>query len=215
VVTSRRLLIGLAYLALLGAGFWMSALLHDVVAKAGTGAVATGVLALGLLAYVLFSAIPFIPGAEIGLGLLMVMGSRGALLVYAGMIGALLIAFVVGRFVPIGWVAGLLGAVGFERAKSLVLTSGEMSYEDRTQFIETHAPTRWVPFLLRNRYVALALLLNMPGNVILGGGGGIAFAAGACRLFGTGAFILTILIAVAPIPLGFLLFGAGGWMLRP
>ncbi len=214
-MTARRVLIGLAYLALLGAGFGMSALLHDVVAEAEAGALATGMVALGLLAYVLFSAIPFVPGAEIGLGLLMIMGARGAVVVYAGMIGALFLAFVVGRFVPIGWVAGLLGAVGFERARSLVLKSGDMSYEDRTRFIETHAPTRWVPFLLRHRYVALALLLNMPGNVILGGGGGIAFAAGACRLFSTGAFILTILIAVAPIPLGFLLFGAGGWIVRP
>jgi len=214
-MTARRVLIGLAYLAMLGAGFGMSALLHDVVAEAETGAVATGMVALGLLAYILFSAVPFVPGAEIGFGLLMIMGARGAAVVYGGMICALLLAFVVGRFVPIGWVAALLGAVGFERARSLVLRSGDMSYGDRTRFIETHAPTRWVPFLLRHRYVAMALLLNMPGNVILGGGGGIAFAAGACRLFSTGGFVLTILIAVAPVPLGFLLFGAGGWIVRP
>lgn len=33
------------------------------------------------------------------------------------------------------------------------------------------------------RYVALAVLLNIPGNVVIGGGGGIAFAAGMTRLF--------------------------------
>jgi hypothetical protein len=205
----------LVYLALLGAGFWFSGILHDAVVRAESSAIAASAIAAGMLAYVVFSAIPFIPGAEIGLGLLMVMGARGALLVYAGMIGALLVAFVVGRFVPIGWVAGTLGALGFERAKALVLQSGEMSYSDRTRFIEAHAPAHWVPFLLRNRYIALALLLNMPGNVILGGGGGIAFAAGACRLFRMDAFVLTILLAVAPVPLGFLLFGTGGWMVRP
>ncbi len=214
-MTPRRVFVVLIYLALLGAGFWFSDMLHDVVARAESGVVAVSAITLGVMAYVLFSAIPFIPGAEIGLGLLMVMGARGALLVYAGMVGALLLAFVFGRFVPIGWVAGALGALGFESARSLVLQSGEMSYADRTRFIEAHAPARWVPFLLRNRYIALALLLNMPGNVILGGGGGIAFAAGACRLFRTDAFVLTILLAVAPVPLGFLLFGTGGWMVRP
>lgn len=214
-MTPRRLVIAALYIVLLALGFWLSGVLHDLVAQTEAGMVATGMIVLGLLSYVIFSAIPFIPGAEIGLGLLMVLGARGALLVYAGMIGALLLAFLVGRFVPIRWVAGFLGALGFGRAKELVLKSGEMSYADRTRFIETHAPARWVPFLLRNRYVALALLLNMPGNVILGGGGGIAFAAGACRLFRTDAFVLTILLAVAPVPLGFLLFGTGGWMVRP
>jgi hypothetical protein len=42
----------------------------------------------------------------------------------------------------------------------------------------------------------------------------MSFAAGASRLFGPGAFLLTIVIAVAPIPLAFLLFGGGGGLLR-
>lgn len=215
VVTARGGVIVAAYLSLIAAGFWISRALHDVVASSESMVLASGMIAVGLLAYVVLSAVPFVPGAEIGIGLLMVMGARGALLVYAGMVCALLIAFAAGRFVPIRWIAWLLGAFNLKRAQTLVLKSGEMSYEDRTDFIQTHAPTRWVPFLLRRRYVALALLLNMPGNVVLGGGGGLAFAAGACRLFRTGAFLLTILIAVLPVPLGFLLFGSGGWMLRP
>ena len=40
------------------------------------------------------------------------------------------------------------------------------------------APTRLLPFLLRYRYVALALAFNLPGNAVLGGGGGIAMMAG-------------------------------------
>lgn len=214
-MTTRRLSLGLVYLALLVGGFWLSAVLHGLLVAAEASRLATGMIVLGAVAYVGLTAIPFVPGAEIGVALLMVMGPSGAALVYFGMIAALGIAFAAGRFVPLRWVAGLLGSLGFERARDLVLTSGEMSYADRTRFIETHAPRRWVPFLLRNRYIALALLLNLPGNVVLGGGGGIAFAAGACRLFGGWAFLLTILIAVAPIPLAVLLFGTGGWLVRP
>jgi hypothetical protein len=90
-----------------------------------------------------------------------------------------------------------------------------MSMDERARFIAENAPARWVPFLLRHRYIALALLINTPGNVVLGGGGGIAFAAGASRLFSTGGFLVTIVLAVAPVPLAFLLFGSGGLVVRP
>jgi hypothetical protein len=212
---TRRAILAFGYLALLGAGFWASGVLHDMVAQAGAGPVATGLIAAGFVAFVLFSAVPFVPGAEIGLGLLMVMGAEGAVAVYLGMITALVLAFAAGRFVPVGWLTAGFGALGLQRARDLVAASREMSMDDRARFIAANAPARWVPYLLRHRYVALALLLNMPGNVILGGGGGIAFAAGACRLFATSAFVLTILIAVAPVPIAFLLFGSGGWFLRP
>ena len=212
---TRRTFLLLGYLALLGAGFWLSGRLHDVVARAEAGPVETGLIAAGFLAYVVMSAVPFVPGAEIGFGLLMVLGAKGAIAVYAGMVSALCLAFSAGRFVPVGWLSRLFGALGLERARVFVERSDDMSLEQRTRFIETQAPARWVPFLLRHRYVALALVLNMPGNVVLGGGGGIAFAAGACRLFSTAGFVVAVLIAVAPVPIAFLAFGTGGWFFRP
>jgi hypothetical protein len=213
-IRARRALFIAGYVGFLGLGFWASTILHELSADFEAGPLAAGMFGIAFAAFVGFSAIPFVPGAEIGLGLLVALGAKGALLVYVGMIAALGIAFVAGRFVPPAWIAGALGALGLMRARDLVLTSSDLSYSERTRFLETHAPARWLPFLLRHRYVALGLLLNMPGNVILGGGGGIAFAAGACRLFSPGAFLLTILIAVAPIPLAFLLFGGGGGLLR-
>ena len=211
----RRAIVILAYLALLGAGFGLSGWLHDAVVRVEAGPVGTGLIAAGFLAYVVMSAVPFVPGAEIGFGLLMVMGAQGALAVYAGMVAALLLAFAAGRFVPAGRLAALFGALGLDRAQALAERSAAMSMEERTRFIEANAPTRWVPFLLRNRHLALALMFNMPGNVVLGGGGGIAFAAGACRLFTPAGFLLTVLIAVAPVPIAFLVFGTGGWFFRP
>jgi hypothetical protein len=109
---TRRALFVLAYLALLGAGFWLSGALHEVVARAEAGPVATGLIAAGFLAFILFSAIPFVPGAEIGLGLLMVMGAQGAVAVYAGMITALTLAFAAGRFVPVRWLTAAFGRWG-------------------------------------------------------------------------------------------------------
>lgn len=50
----------------------------------------------------------------------------------------------------------------------------------------------------------IALLVNPPGNTLLGGGG-IARAAGLCRLFALPGPIATLAVAVAPVPLAFML----------
>ena len=61
-------------------------------------------------------------------------------------------------------------------------------------------------FLLNHRYLTLGACLNLPGNSVLGGGGGIAFICGLSGQFHWRRFILTIVLATAPIPL-LVLFG--------
>lgn len=58
-----------------------------------------------------------------------------------------------------------------------------------------------MPRLLRHRYLALAVALNLPGNTLLGGGGGIALMAGLSGLYPMPAYLTTVAIAVAPVPL--------------
>ena len=43
--------------------------------------------------------------------------------------------------------------------------------------------------------------------VLVGGGGGIAMMAGLCRIYAPLPFFITAAIAVAPVPLFFLLMG--------
>jgi hypothetical protein len=43
-------------------------------------------------------------------------------------------------------------------------------------------------------------LINMPGNSLIGGGGGIAMAAGYSRAFSYPAFLACAAVAVAPVP---------------
>ncbi len=80
----------------------------------------------------------------------------------------------------------------FDRAVSLML--------DRS-------PKRFFPFLLRHRYLALMAAVNLPGNIVIGGGGGIALIAGLSRLFFPSVFVLTVAIAISPVPLAWLMFG--------
>ena len=49
--------------------------------------------------------------------------------------------------------------------------------------------------------LAIAILVNLPGNYILGGGGGIAIACGTRRRISWKGFLVTIILAVSPVPL--------------
>jgi hypothetical protein len=62
-------------------------------------------------------------------------------------------------------------------------------------------PHRFRVYLVRYRYLMLALLFNLPGNSVLGGGGGIALICGMSRLFHWKWFVLTVILVTAPVPL--------------
>lgn len=163
------------------------------------------IIILSLLAYVLLMSLPFLPGAEIGLALLTAFGGAIAPAVYVATILALTLAFAVGRFVPCEVTARWLAAFGLKRGAALVRQLGGEAPGDAADFIARRTESPFLRGLLRYRYVALALLINMPGNVILGGGGGLALAAGLSRAFHPALFALTVAIAVMPVPLTFLL----------
>jgi hypothetical protein len=164
-------------------------------------------LLLVTVTYVLTLALPFVPGAEIGLALLMVMGPAIVPLVYGSTVAALSISFLVGRLIPARVTATGLSAFGLHRARDLMLRLEALDPAERMKFLSSSAPQRMLPFLLRHRYLMFALALNLPGNSLIGGGGGIALAAGLSRLVSPAGFLATVAIAVAPVPLLFLLTG--------
>lgn len=162
-------------------------------------------LAAGL--YALLLAIPFVPGMEIGLALIGLLGPPIVLLVYLCTLLGLTMSYLVGRLIPLSGLASLFEDLNLVRASALLKTIEPMNREQRLAFLLNKAPNRFVPFLLRHRYIALALVLNVPGNVLIGGGGGIALIAGLSRLYSTLAFLVCIALAVAPVPIAVLLFG--------
>jgi hypothetical protein len=72
-------------------------------------------------------------------------------------------------------------------------------------FVMRSAPSRIVPFLLRHRYLVLAVLINLPGNAIIGDVGGIGLIVGMSRLFSFPKYVLLVSVAITPVPLLFLL----------
>lgn len=159
------------------------------------------------VAYALLIAIPFVPGVEIGLTLIGMLGPRIVFLVYVSTLAGLCASFVVGRLVSLTWLAKLFENLNFIRASRLLNAVEPMDREERLAFLVSKAPNRLIPFLLRHRYGALAIAINLPGNIVIGGGGGISFVAGASKLYSVPGFIATIVLAVSPIPIAILIFG--------
>lgn len=161
--------------------------------------------AVGL--YILLLALPFVPGVEIGLGLMVMLGPEICFLVYLSTVIALLFSFGTGRLVPTRTIVAAFEWVGLTRARDLVTRIAPLPADDRLALLLSHVPVRFLSFFLRHRYLALALILNLPGNAFIGGGGGIALAAGISRLFGPTAFLATVVLAVAPFPLIYFMLG--------
>ncbi|MCG6891118.1 MAG: hypothetical protein LJE92_16155 [Gammaproteobacteria bacterium] len=158
--------------------------------------------------YTILLAVPFVPGAEIGIGLMAMLGPPIALLVYLCTVSGLCIAFVLGRLLPLSVLANFSRDIKLERTSRLLREIEPMSKQQRLALLVDRAPKRFIPLLLRYRYLALAVALNIPGNYLIGGGGGIALFAGVSRLYSVSAYLLTIALAVAPVPLAVFFFGA-------
>jgi hypothetical protein len=50
----------------------------------------------------------------------------------------------------------------------------------------------------------IALVLNLPGNALIGGGGGIGLIAGMCRMFPFPKYVLLVSFAITPLRCCFL-----------
>ena len=166
-----------------------------------------GVLATLLLAYALLIAVPFMPGIEIGVGLLIMKGAAIAPLVYSATVLGLLLAFFAGRVLPHKWLHDLLADLRLKRACRLVDRLAPLNGAARLRFLTARVPNWLKPLVGPWRYLVLAVLINLPGNSVIGGGGGIALTAGFTRLFRPGWTALTFALAVAPVPLMVWLWG--------
>lgn len=142
---------------------------------------------------------------EIGLGLIANFGPAIVPLVYVATIVALTMSYSAGRLIPEPWLAAGLGKVGLLRAQRMVSELSSLTPDERVTYLTGRAPRKWMPFLLRHRLWALALLTNLPGSAFIGGGGGICMAVGVSRLVTYPQFLLTTALAVSPLPIEILI----------
>lgn len=185
---------------------WLATLLKFEVRPSNEDLVHWAIMTTAIV-YAVVMAIPFVPGVEIGLSLIGMLGPPIVFLVYVSTVAGLSLSFVAGRIISLRRLINLFDAFQLKRASGLVGVLEPMSREERLAFLVSKAPNRLVPVLLRHRYLLLAILFNVPGNFLIGGGGGIAMMAGISGLYSTLGFFATVLIAVSPLPLAILILG--------
>lgn len=153
------------------------------------------------LFYIVLMAIPFMPAMEIGLTMILFFGPQICFLIYTSTVLALCLSYLAGRIIPSSIWARCFAFFGMTRAKSLMDRLMPLSADERLLFLIQSAPNRIAPVLLRHRFLALAVVLNLPGNMLVGGGGGIGLIAGITGLFPAWRYLLAVAVAVAPVPL--------------
>ena len=207
----RIFILLLIYGGLLAGGHWGSGWLISLVGvdlSPGTESHARHFVMAGIAIYTALMAVPFVPGMEISLALLAAFGQQLAMIIYAATVVALVISYLIGRVVPVRLIASFFGFLGQQRAENLVRRLEPLNARQRLETLIAHAPKRIVPTLLKHRYIAIAVALNVPGNAIIGGGGGIALLAGISGLFTFPRYLAIVSLAVLPIPLTIMLMGS-------
>ena len=158
------------------------------------------VLIAGGLLYILLLSLPFVPGVELGVLLMCVFGKEGIVFVYLSTIAGLNLSFLIGRFVPKKWIESRFEKLGLSRSNA-----SQGNKIDRMldcSIFGQNLYRHWLrPYLLKNHYLMLAVLFNVPGNSILGGGGGISLAYGHSPNVSWKRFLLTVVLATAPVPI--------------
>ena len=197
--------IGLAVLVNLALNALLEQLNHSPTK--GGRLMLNGVLVLSLILYALLMAMPFVPSIEIGISLLMMQGPGFAPVVFLATFTGLSLSFLVGRFLPYRILHSFFVDLGFGSVSRLLERIEPLERDDRLALLQSRLPRFLVPVLVKYRYLTLALALNIPGNSVIGGGGGIAMLAGLSGMFSTRAALATIALAVAPVPL--LIYGFG------
>lgn len=202
LITPRAVLATAIWVGLIVFGHYLAhldaAAIHETLAALHEGLGMGALLASAFMLAVLLG-LPFVPSVEMGLMMMAVFGREGAIAAWLATIAGLSLAHAAGRYMPADRVQHWLKRHGLLTADRIPSKSPMTQLLNRLRLSESKAH-RIVAFMSRHRYLLFALLINMPGNSVLGGGGGIALVSGFARLYRWPWFLLTVALASLPIP---------------
>ncbi len=151
-------------------------------------------LVIACVCYGVLLMFPFMPAFELGVVIMTMYGVDGVVGAYLATVIALMVSFFLGAF--------FIKNNTVERFKKLPKHIHKLNENGLLSKILC----RSLKALKTRPYLSLALLLNLPGNAMLGGGGGIAMMAGASGTMKFYKYFLTLLVATSIIPV-LILFG--------
>jgi len=205
-IALRAILIGLAVWGIhLLLGVAMD--LVDQLPPTAQGMARLGVIVVTLAIYAVLIAVPFVPGIEIGVSLMILRGAEIAPAVYVATVLGLMLAYLTGRYLPTATLNRLFLDLRLLRASQLLSQIAPLSQCQRLALLRARLPGRPGDMAVTWRHLTIAVLLNLPGNAVIGGGGGICLIAGLSHLFSARAMALTLAVGVAPVPLAVWLYG--------
>lgn len=137
-------------------------------------------LVIGTILYSLVLIIPYFPSLEIGLVMMIWFQEPGVIIIYSATVLSLTIAYLVG-------------------SKMKRNNFFNEMFNHLIKFKVTDQLSKKHP------YLSLVFLLNMPGNTVLGGGGGIAMNFGHNSYLSFPKFFTGCAIATSPLPIIFLI----------
>jgi hypothetical protein len=172
--------------------------LQDVLTSPGYE-IGISALAMSGIAYLLLLALPFVPGVELGLLMMVVFGRDGVIAAYLATVGGLSLAYAAAGLLPNRMTSRWMARLGLSDAAEDPGAAIDGMVANTK--VTGRAAGKVGSFLRDHRYLTVAASLNLPGNSVLGGGGGIALLCGLSGQFHWGRFILTVVLATAPIPL--------------
>ena len=143
-------------------------------------------LLLCCVVYAVVLMTPFAPGMELGILIMAMFGTVGIIAAWLTTVFALTLAFIIsGVGQSFLWVQRLL-----------FISQRQRSLPRAVSWVRSR--------LAKHPYLSIAILLNLPGNMILGGGGGIAIISGATGTVKLYRFFVTVLLASSLFPLALL-----------
>lgn len=206
---NRYFRIAIVLIVILGlnlAGTWLGHLVnfqlfprHDTMLHAA--------VMVAVAIYIILMATPFMPGIEVGMAVMLMLGYKSALLIYLCTLIALSISYVIGRFFPLYLVHRFFKWLYLDKASELVHQLDPLNKQERLDLLNQKAPVKLVPFLLNHRYLTIAIALNLPGNALIGGGGGIGLVVGMSRVIPFYKYFFVVALSVLPVPLCIFLQG--------
>jgi hypothetical protein len=182
------------------AGIWLGYLVNFQLFPRHDTLMHAFVLA-AVVIYILLMATPFMPGIEVGMAVMMLIGYKSALLIYLCTLLSLSISYAVGRIFPMHLFHRLLKWLYLGNASDLISQLEPLNQHERLDLLHKKAPAKFSPLLVNHRYIAIALALNLPGNALIGGGGGIELVVGMSRIVPFYKYIFVVAFAISPIPL--------------
>ncbi|TGG93313.1 hypothetical protein E4656_09665 [Natronospirillum operosum] len=149
------------------------------------------VLLVTSLLYALLLAIPFVPGVELGWLIMGVFGQYGLVAAWFSTVCGLSLSYGVAR--------RLRDHRWLERIHA---ARERLDQADPASLPPLRRLLRWgLCFYQNHPYVFLFVTLNLPGNWVIGGGGGIAALAGLARSTRYRLFLPTVAVATGLVPL--------------